>query len=330
MTAIYFSDEPNQLRQIYTKRIHTVLEKEAALPHRIFRKEDGKENPCQFSTVESIFSTWGMPQMTEEEIAQYFPRLKYVFYAAGSVQSFARPFLRKGVRVFSAAEANAIPVAEYAAAAILLANKGFFQAARIHEHKDKYAHSVLHPGNYGAIVGIIGAGKIGSLVIEKLSNIDVQTVVYDPFCTEERAAALGAKKISLSELFEKSDVISNHLPNNASTVGMLNYDLFSRMKPWATFLNTGRGAQVVEEDLIRAMREKPQATAILDVTWPEPCPPDHPFRMLQNVFLTPHIAGSMNQETERMAQYMLEEWERIQKGEPPHYEVSLDSLENMA
>ena len=88
---------------------------------------------------------------------------------------------------------------------------------------------------------------------------------------------------------------------------MLDYALFSRMPRNATFLNTGRGAQVVEADLVRALREAPDRTAVLDVTFPEPPAADSPLNALPNVFLTPHIAGSKGREVERMGAYMAEE-----------------------
>ena len=111
---------------------------------------------------------------------------------------------------------------------------------------------------------------------------------------------------------------------------MLHYGLFSLMKPNATFINTGRGAQVVEADLCRAMREYPERTALLDVTWPEPPDPDSPLLTLENVFLTPHIAGSMSQEVGRMGQYMLAAYTDFRAGVQSPYEVTLDMLATMA
>ena len=98
----------------------------------------------------------------------------------------------------------------------------------------------------------------------------------------------------------------------------------------ATFLNTGRGAQVVEADLVRALREAPDRTAVLDVTFPEPPAADSPLNALPNVFLTPHIAGSKGREVERMGAYMAEECARWLSGAPTPYEVTLPMLETMA
>ena len=113
-----------------------VREKLSALCGLIPDKNFGPGDHAEFAGVEFIFSTWGMPRFSAEEIRRYFPDLRAVFYAAGSVQGFARPFLDCGVRVFSAWAANAIPVAAYTVAQILLAAKGFFPAWRIMKSGD--------------------------------------------------------------------------------------------------------------------------------------------------------------------------------------------------
>ena len=131
-------------------------------------------------------------------------------------------------------------------------------------------------------------------------------------------------------MFEKCQTVTNHTANNEQTKGMLNYSLFSRMKNNATFINTGRGAQVVEADLVRALTEQPERTAILDVTFPEPVEKGHPFYEMDNVFLTPHLAGSAADEIARMGLYMAKSYEQVNAGEPADWEVSLKMLETMA
>ncbi len=279
------------------------------------------------------FSTWGMPAFTCEEIATHLPHLRAVFYAAGSVQGFAAPFLESGVRVFSAWGANAIPVAEYTVAQIILANKGFYGAARLASnghYRDASAYFGRFPGNYGATVGILGAGMIGKLVIRMLRPYNVHVKVFDPFLPPAVAEELGVTLCSLEEIFSTCETISNHLANHSQTVGILHYDLFSRMKTNATFLNTGRGAQVVEADLVRALTECPDRTAVLDVTHPEPPAEDHPFHALPNVILTPHMAGSAGEEVRRMGVYMLDEYRAFAADAPTRYEVTSAMLATMA
>ncbi len=298
-----------------------------------YKKEDILKNPHKFSQVEVLFSTWGMPQFSEQEIREYLPELKCVFYAAGSVQWFARPFLDCGVRVFSAWAANAVPVAEYTVAQIVLAGKDFYCQSRLLKEKqwdNTYKRLGGHTGNYRRKIGLIGCGMIGSMVAEMLKSYSFEVFAYDPFMSPEKAEKLCVTPCSLEELFASCAVVSNHLANNEATQKILRYKHFSSMPPYATFINTGRGAQVVEDDLARVLTERPDLTAVLDVTDPEPSPLDHPFYSLPNCFLTPHIAGSLGSEVVRMAEYMADEYEKYIKGQPCRYEVTLKMLETMA
>lgn len=324
----------NTLHLVYPEETRQQLATEAGLMADVtFNKEDLEAHREELQDTRVIFSTWTMPALSDEEIARYFPKLEAVFYAAGSVQYFARPFLKRGVRVFSAWGANGVPVAEYTVAQILLANKGFFPLARMYSGGDRESRKNMgidFPGNYGCKVGLIGAGMIGKLVIELLRRHHLQVLVYDPFLADDTAAALGVQKVDLPTLFSECQTISNHLANNKETVGMLHYDLFKLMRPGATFLNTGRGAQVVEADLCRLLREREDVTAVLDVTESEPSPEGHAFYALPNVLLTPHIAGSIGQEVERLSAYMAEEYRRFAAGEPCRWEVSEGMLATMA
>lgn len=283
--------------------------------------------------VQVVFSTWGMQHYTEEEIEEYFPKCEAIYYAAGSVQGFAREFLNKGIRVHSAWAANAVPVAEYTVAQIILANKGFFGSSyRFSKegHGCARRHFEVFKGNYNAKVGIIGAGMIGKMVIERLRDYKLDVLVFDPFLSEGYKAAHSIKTATLEEIFSTCDVISNHLANNDKTAGMLCGRYFDMMLPNAVFLNTGRGRQVVEADLIAALKAKPDRCAVLDVTWPEPPVEGSELYTLDNVILTPHIAGSSGLEVVRMAKYMVDEFDKCERGEAPEYSVSLAMLETMA
>ncbi len=291
------------------------------------------DNPEAFRDTEYIFSTWGMPALSKEEITAIFPALKCVFYAAGTVQGFAKPFLHCGVKVFSAWAANAVPVAEYTSAQILLANAGFFHTSHwMSQGQFEKARTLMpeFPGNFDVTVGIIGAGMIGKKVIELLRPFSIKTVVFDPFLSDEKAAELGTEKVSLAELFSMCNVVSNHLADNEQTKGILNYDLFRSFKPYATFINTGRGAQIVEEDLVMLLKQRKDVFALLDVTYPEPPQEGHPFYELENCILTPHIAGSKGNEVHRMAEYMMTEYEKYIAGKLCCYEVTEKMLETMA
>lgn len=299
----------------------------------VFTKADVLSDPARFADAEYIFSTWDMEVFTEDEIKTYLPSLKAIFYGAGSVQYFARPFLNCGIKVFSAWAANAVPVAEYTVAQIILANKGFFQSSRLAKTGDRKAASQCfrsYPGNYDVKIGIIGAGMIGKLVINMLKRSNLEVLVFDPFLPDETAAELGVEKVNLETLFKECQVVSNHLANNAQTQGMLGGKLFESMLPNATFINTGRGAQVVEQDLINTLKSRPDLTALLDVTFPEPPEEGSELYTLPNCILTPHIAGSSGNEVRRMGEYMKEEHQNFLKNEPYKYEVTLEMLKTMA
>ena len=319
----------------YSKETVALLAEELELLPEYYTEEvlrDGRPHP-ELAEVTCAFSTWGVTALTEAELAALLPRLKALFYAAGTVQAFARPFLARGIAVFSAWGANAVPVAEVTVAEIILANKGLFQTMHRGGSPDWPEHDRAkpHPGNYGTNVGIIGAGMIGGMVIERLRQYRLNVKVFDPFLSEARAKALGAEKVeSLPELFAACHVISNHLANNPQTVNMIDKRCFDRMEDNAVFINTGRGQQVVEADLIAALKEKPGRAAVLDVTWPEPPAPGSELYTLNNVVLTPHAAGSLGGEVARMGEYMYREYRAFSSGAPTKYRVTEEMLATMA
>ncbi len=333
MKSIFLCNNPNAVKKVFSSETIKLLSEKTGLSSDCFTENDLSLSPDKFKDTRYIFSTWGMPELTEEQIEKYLPSLECIFYGAGSVQSFARPFLNRNIKVFSAWAANAIPVAEYTSAQIILANKGFYRLSRELKEKDYSevkASAKDFPGNYEATLGIIGAGMIGKKVIELLKNINIRIYVFDPFLPDEKAEELNVKKTTLEEIFAQSDVISNHLADNDDTKGMLGYDLFSKMKPNSTFINTGRGAQIVEKDLSKVLRERPDITAILDVTNPEPPKKNSPFYTLDNCIITPHIAGSYSNEFRRMGDYMRDEFLLYSENKPTRYEVTFKMLETMA
>jgi phosphoglycerate dehydrogenase-like enzyme len=262
-----------------------------------------------------------------------FKSLKALFYAAGSVQGFARPFLEAGVKVVSAWGANAIPVCEYTVAQILMANKGVLRAAKTAGSRDGWKKYKAHngmPGNFETEVALLGAGMIGRGVIKLLKPYMLNVLVFDPFLSEAGASALGVEKVELAEAFMRGMVVSNHIANLPETKGILKGELFASMRPNATFINTGRGATVDEPAMIQVLQQRPDLTAVLDVTHPEPPDEGSQLYSMENVILTPHIAGSAGNEVRRMADFMIEEATALRDGKPLKYEVTLGMLDTMA
>lgn len=338
MKAIFLANNKGNIDYVYSKetqeRIKSLVDIDL---DKVYCQEDLEANPDGFKDVEYIFSTWSMPGGSEDkdDFARFFPNAKALFYAAGSVKYFAKHYLDKGIKIFSAFAANAVPVAEYSVAQIILANKGFFKACRMFNcpeaHKSAGDVSRAHKGNYNTNVGIIGAGMIGKRVIELLKPYKLNVLAFDVFMSKESAEAIGATKVeTLSELFEKCDVISNHLANVPQTVGILKGEYFENMKENSTFINTGRGAQVDEEGMIKALKNRKDISAVLDVTIEEPPAQDCELYALENVFLTPHIAGSQGNEVTRMSDMVVDQFENLINNLPTQYEITAEMLEKMA
>ena len=179
-------------------------------------------------------------------------------------------------------------------------------------------------------IALLGAGAIGRRVIELLKPFNLRILVFDPFLAPERAAELGVHPVSLEAAFAEGYVVSNHLANLPATHGMLTGKLFASMRPDATFINTGRGATVDEPGLIEVLQARPDITALLDVTIKEPVAEGSPLYALPNVQLSTHMAGSINDECVRMADYCIADFESWLRGEPLRYAVSPEMLKTMA
>ncbi len=171
---------------------------------------------------------------------------------------------------------------------------------------------------------------IGRRVRELLRALSVQVYAYDPYVDPAEAAALGVHLVSLEALFRECDVVSLHAPNIPETRRMLRGHHFNSMKPGACFINTARGALIDEAEMMEALQARTDLTAVLDVTYPEPPLADSLLYTLPNVVLTPHIAGSMDKECYRMADFMIEECERFLSGKPLLYRVTWERFQHMA
>lgn len=331
MKIVFICNNKTKFNRVYDERVLNRLGFSKCGIARISERDFSKYEK-ELREAEIVFSTWGMPKISEEKIKQYLPNLKAVFYAAGSVGYFAEPFLNLGIKVFSAASANGIPVAEYTSAQIKLALKGYFQSAKNYRTLLPVAkiNSEKYRGNYKATVGIVGLGVIGSSVAKKIAGNDIKILAYDPFASQKYAAGLGAELCDLETLFAQSDVITNHLANKKELNNIFGHKLFKLMKKNSTFINTGRGAQVNEFALAFALLSHPLRTAVVDVIKTEVCPIISPLWWCPNAIMTPHIAGSTGYETTRLADYMIDEYNIFISGGKPESEVTKVKLERMA
>ncbi len=320
----------NYLPQAYPESLRTEIGKKVRLLPETVSGSEWKNHTAALAEADVLFATWGMPKLDEEFLAAA-PRLKTVFYAAGSVKCFATPdSYKRGILISSAWQANAIPVAEYSHATILLGLKGFWSSQRLaRAGKFSHQHSPM-AGAFRSNVGLASLGAIGRLVAGHLAKHEINILAYDPFATPAAAASLGVTLVSLEELFAKSHVVSIHTPWLPETEKMINGPLLRSMPQGATLINTSRGAVIDETDLCDVLAERSDITAILDVTHPEPPLPDSPLRTLENVVLTPHIAGSIGGEIARMGYWMNDELDLYLAGKPLRHGVSEDMLARMA
>jgi phosphoglycerate dehydrogenase-like enzyme len=280
--------------------------------------------------VEALFATWGIP--AELLTPDHFPKLRVIFYAAGSIKGFGRPLLERGIQITTAKVANAVCVAQFCLAQIILACKGYFRNARDCREPATATHGLAFAGSgvYGAKIALLGMGAVARELVSLLRPFQVQILAVDPYLTAADAEKLGVQVVTLEQAYAEASIVSNHLPNLPPLERILDRSRFASMRRDATFINTGRGQQVVEADLIEVFSTRPDLTALLDVTYPEPPLPGSPLYRLPNIQLSSHLAGATNHDLHRLGDCVIEELERYRSGQPLRYAESLESLDRMA
>jgi glyoxylate reductase len=157
---------------------------------------------------------------------------------------------------------------------------------------------------YRATLGIVGFGRIGQAVARRAAGFEMRILFYDPTPPAEPTA--GAQLVDLDTLLAESDFVSIHTPLTPETRGMFKAELFGKMKPSAILINTARGPIVDQTALYAALKTRRIAMAAIDVTDPEPIPPDSPLLALDNLIITPHIASATKATREKMARMAAE------------------------
>ena len=283
----------------------------------------------RLTDVEVLVTSWGAPTLTAERLRR-MPNLRAVFHAAGTVRDLVSDELwKRGIVITSAAEANAIPVAEFTYAQIVLAGKRAQYLARVPRlfrngwraqlDSDRYT-------NYGRRVGIVGYSRIGRRVVAQLQQLDTtEVLVYDPYADPAAVATAGARLTGLDELLRSVDVLSLHAPLLPETVGMIGARELALLGDGATVVNTARGA-LIDTDALTRECSSGRLDAVLDVTEPEPLAEDSPLYDLPNVSITPHVSGSLGSETLRLTDAALDELERWVRGEALTSQVTMADL----
>lgn len=227
------------------------------------------------------------------------PRLTVVARAGVGLDNVdVRGATERGVMVVNAPTSNIVSAAELAVALMLAAARHISPA-----------HAALRDGEwqrsrftgielYEKTVGIVGLGRIGVLVAQRLSAFGMNVIAYDPYVQAGRAAQMGVRMVDLDALLAESDFMSVHLPKTPETAGLIGADELAKAKPSLVLVNAARGGIVDEQALCAALKEGRIAAAGLDVFASEPCT-DSPLFELDNVVATPHLGASTDEAQEK-------------------------------
>jgi phosphoglycerate dehydrogenase-like enzyme len=331
--------EPGVAESVFTEeawgRLAACVRIERGLSVRGF--DDPRLPAALLAETEILITGWGSPRLDLAALDR-MPRLRHVVHAAGTVKPFLDPaVLSRGITVSSAAEANAVPVAEYTLAAIILgAKRAFSLAARVRAgrrdeqgtHRDLAGLPWL--GTRGLTVGVIGASRIGIRVTRLVRSVlDARVLLYDPYTDGGLAADPEVRRVPLDELFAGSDVVSVHAPLTTETSRLVGARELALMPDGAVLVNTARGG-LVDTDALRAEVLSGRLDAVLDVTEPEPLPVGDGLFEAPNAFVTPHIAGALGNETARLGDLAVEEVERIAAGLAVRHPVEAEGFARIA
>ncbi len=230
---------------------------------------------------------------------------------------------KRGIWVVNTPEANAEAVAEHVIGSMLAVARRLVVADAATRAGDwslrdrDYGFEVI-----GKTLGIVGVGRIGARVAQIAAlGLNMDVVYSDVIDRADLERDLGARRVTLDELLEQSDVITAHTPATPQTIRMFNADAFARMKKTALFINASRGPVVDEAAIIDALRSGQIGGACLDVFEEEPLATDSPLMELPNVIISPHKAGQSDTSMRNMSLVSLDIL-RILNGEEPKYPVN--------
>ncbi len=293
---------------------------------------DAAELAVLLADADACITSWDVHQL-DAEVLSHAPRLQAMTHMGSSVKRFVSDAVwHRHINVTSAGSALATDVAETTLGLMIVGRKRIVPLGRHvrqggwrdHPVWDVWDSRELH----GSTVGLIGASNVGRHVITLLAPFEVDLLVADPYLSESEAGELGVTKVELDELWARSDVVSLHCPSNAATRGIVDETALSAMKDDVLLVNTARGDLIVERALVAELA-KGTMFAFLDVCDPEPPSIDSPLRRLDNVVLTPHIAGCI-ENCNRMGELAVEELRRHFAGEPPLHRITEDMLDRIA
>ncbi|WP_320774348.1 hydroxyacid dehydrogenase [Streptomyces sp. CRN 30] len=281
---------------------------------------DSPASRAALAGAEILVAGWNAPVVRAAHLP-HTSRLRAVVYAGGVAATCLEDpavFAARGVVAANARAANSVPVAEYALAMILLAGKRALTAGHRYRAGRRLPDLLTAPpghGNYRQTVGVVGASTVGRAVLRLLRPFDLDVLLHDPTLTAAEATALGDRPVALDVLMAESRVVSLHQPLTPRTKGQIDAGRLALMPDGATLVNTARGAVVDREALVAELRTG-RIDAVLDVTDPEPPAAGSELWTLDNVVLTPHLAGSLGGELHRIGDAVADEVERYAARRP--------------
>jgi len=291
----------------------------------------GDELAARLPGMDALIGSWGLAKLTPEVLARA-DRLRLVAYAAGSVKYFVTDALfERGIALTHAASRIADSVADLTLVTAMMGLRrpqDYDRRMKAGEAWPKGDDAPTYEIR-GRRVGLLGMGYVGRRAAALFQAVGAEVWAYDPYLPEERAAALGVRKAGLDEVLSECEVVSVHLPVTEETHHLLGARELGLMRDGAVFINNAR-AWVVEQQAMVAELAKGRFWAALDVYDPEPLPPDHPLRRMDNVLLTPHIAGRTRDSYLGLMAEMIDEVERFFQGQPLRYQVTQAMLATMA
>ena len=326
-----FALDPAAQDIVYGAEDRRTLAEFVEIEDLVLTPENWRSHRDVLHEAEFVFSGWKSPVYDAEFLAAT-PQLRAIFYAAGSIRYCAtEAFWAKGIPICSAYAANAVPVAEYTVSVSVLALKQFWRRAALARQGEGWGdHTRPIPGAFRATIGLVSFGMIARKVAEMFAAYDVRVLVYCPYLDETEAMTRGVQRVSLNQLFSESDVVSVHTPVLPETINMVHGGLVRTMKPDATLINTSRGVILDQASVIEALRSRPDLTVVLDVTHPEPPAASDPLFSLPNIIVTPHIAGSLGGECQRLGSYMVDELRRFLAGQELRWRITHEMSLRMA
>ncbi|MGH3776671.1 MAG: phosphoglycerate dehydrogenase [Pseudonocardiaceae bacterium] len=235
----------------------------------------------------------------DAEALSHAPRLKVVARAGVGLDNVDVPAAtERGVMVVNAPTSNIVSAAEHAVA-LLLAVARHIPAADASLRGGQWKRSSFGGVELsGKTIGVVGLGKIGQLVAQRLAAFGSELIAYDPYVSPARAAQLGIELVDLDELLSRADAVSIHLPKTPETLGLIGADQLAKTKPGVLIVNAARGGLVDEQALADAVRSGQVGGAGIDVFATEPCTASPLFELPQ-VVVTPHLGASTAEAQDR-------------------------------